>query len=218
MGWLVSLALRLLGFGSDLMKALIDWVLVRWERPLLIGLALAVAMNWGVIIPRLNSRITGLNKDVAAEKAAHQKSKANYSAAAKAATDKARAMVQAEKERQDDNAKQALASYHAGIDDLDFRAERLRNQIAGAGAARGSSRADLPATVAHPGGAADARSAARFPLPVGAKMEPEEGQMTDAKSLAEMGIEERLICTRQAHQLDAILSLDSAMAEGTAKE
>lgn len=213
----ISLAMRALGGGWKLVKGAAKWASHPIERALLIACAAVLAWQILHVAPNLRSDIQTLETRVNAEVDAHLKTKEDYRKAMLHAEEKARAAVDAEMERQGKNATIAITDFRGNTGDLAVRADRLRNHFGGATVGGATSGPDLPAAVAHTGGASHASANLGLSGPAGGDGAGRIGQGSTcpatliAAGIA-MSIDERRIATEQAYQLDAILKLDALNA------
>lgn len=214
----ISLTMRAVGGGWKIIKGAAQWASRPFERLMALVAAVMLCAHWFIIDPRLRSEIETLQARVDAEVEAHRQTKDNYRKAMLHAEEKARAAVEAEMERQSKNDTIAIDQFRAGTGDLDLRADRLRNHFGGAAVGGPASGANLPATVAHSTGAAQAGPNSRLSGSAGiagAGAGASRDLTCPAQLMASgisMSIEERRVATEQAQQLDAILKLDALNA------
>lgn len=195
----------LAAIGSGIARAF-GWLIEKPSRAVCAVLIAALAFHLLIVDPGLRSQrdsaraerdkaealVAALRNDLAAERTAHQQTKHNYRAAQEqaAALEAARlAAVQAEQKEITDAVTQ---DYRQRLADARAHAERLRDQLARAGAGA----AGAPRSEPVPGAGGAAGRAA--PPATGDRLPP-------APALSEDEIAWRLIATEQAIQLDALI-------------
>lgn len=169
-----------------------QWLMADWRHPIMLALAVICVMHIALIEPRLRSTIADLSADLTAEKDAHSATVRNYREAAKkaaAAQAENLARVQAE---QAAITERTVDEYQARIADARARADELRRRSAAAADPGSSGETGLPGTGAAAGGADRATEDNRLPSFIGQC----SGTLT---------LDERLIATEQAIQLDALI-------------
>lgn len=185
-------ALAIAGFmraAGKRISAALKWLLSHpWQLALIVAAAW-IAWAQLVTIPRRDATIAARTDERDQEKAAHQQSKRNYAVAQIAAQklEEARlARVTAEQETITDDVTQ---DYRARLAAARDTAERLRHQLASAGAGTGSAAAavDLPGAGGATGGAAASAGDHRLPVAAGE-------------------LDWRLTATEQAIQLDELIN------------
>ncbi|RIA44062.1 hypothetical protein DFR49_2298 [Hephaestia caeni] len=153
-----------------------------WAAPIA-ALAIALFVTRGTLADR--------TQDLADERAAHQQTVASYWAAATEASRKDAANRQRVDAEQNRISKEITDDYEARIADVRARAERLRRDAE----ARAGDRADapVPAAGAAAGGADEAACEDRLPA-------------------AGLGLDDALVATEQAIQLDELINWVEAQA------
>lgn len=157
-----------------------------------IGAAIAGVIVVVLVIALLATRATlaEARQDLAAEQAAHAQTEANYRAASAQARAEAAAHARRIGEQQQQLSEEISRDYQTQLAALRDRADALRVQLAGAAADRGRSGAGGAPPLPGAAGGSDG-AAAQAGLPAG----------TEPDAFA---LEDRLIATEQALQLDAL--------------
>ncbi|RIV82970.1 hypothetical protein D2V17_14305 [Aurantiacibacter xanthus] len=225
--WLTLKATGVLKVASDALKAILKWMVADWRNgPLVVGWFVALC-HWLLVDPAMRSdlskeraahkgteaKLKEARNQVQAERAAHAKTIGRFQSAVLAATAAAHANVARVKAEQEAITQEATDEYQQRVAALRSRAAAAERRLRAAAERRatdaadhgGASAADLP----QPGDAATSTDAASadhgFPAARSGLDWPDELSGADICT-GNMSLEERLIASEQAVQLDALIS------------
>lgn len=210
MKFLINLLLGGLGIlrwaGRQLVRAW-DWMLEDWRNGPLVMFAFGLCAHIFIIDPGLRRARDGFAARLTAEQDAHQKTIGNHQQAARQAEAAQAAEIARVRAADRVNNERLSHDYETRIADLRARAAVLAGRVRAGTPATGpglSGEAAMPGPVAAPGRTAAAAPHQGLPDPAGA-----------GSLYPPMNLEERLIASEQAAQLDALI--DGIIAQARAR-
>lgn len=207
-----AIGLRLLGIGkwlADAGKALLRWIFADWRNGPLLLFAIAFFVCVFVRIPNLERELATTEDSLRAERQAKDDLVEDYRQAAIIAIARAQQNVARVEAEQTAITKEIVDDYETRIAAVRARAGTLASALAGElrrskafTYSSDAAAAGVPGPGAPAGRAADAAGDRGLPAP-----------RTDPSAASAMNLQERLIATEQAIQLDALIDWVIAQSE-----